>query len=666
MAAVRRLPRAAGSVVLVSGFCSLVYQAVWERMLRYHFGGDSIASAIVTATFLLGLGIGAVVFARWRRHAFRTYALVELAIGAYAVLGFRVLAPLSTLLGHLFTSSISDVEGLRPIVILAAVIFLLPPCILIGGTAPLMFNCFIQPLAARPEGVGRVYALNTLGAALGVLAGPFVFLNHVSIPVTLAIVGVLNGALALGIVWLGRGITLGEADGGPLARPEPGAPPVASAAGLLGLAAVSGFLSLGFELVSVRALFLLNPSSAYNFPTVLVGVLLSIALGAALMTRFRSYTPRIALRRVGLLFVGAMVAMLAGVIVSASVLPPAPLPHIPRAGDMRTFAAHVGLLTLPMPFLMGAVLPLVLQLSAGLGHQVPTRAGPIYLVNAIGAFTGAMLTQFVGFPTVGSRGVVSGLFALGILVGGACLVRAAAPGPGRLAWAAAALGLASAPVWVAGGTWRMFVAGTADQRVDIVEGVTGVAAVRWVADQGLVLVNAQFMAQLPDYARHVKLVAFPLTLPRRERVLVLGLGGGSMVRELLKDEQVRRIDVVDWSYELPTLLDRPHIRTILGGAFQDPRVRVYRCDARIGGEPLPVGDVRRRRRRPGVPALGRRDEHPVGCVLPGGPSHPEADRGPRVQRPLRAWPRGHHGRHDPELQGGIRARHSQPTPSGWR
>ncbi len=581
MAAVRRLLPASGTVVLVSGFCSLVYQAVWERMLRYHFGGDSIASAIVTGTFLLGLGVGAVLFARWRRHPFRTYALVELAIGVYAVLSFKVLVPLSTLLGQLFTSSISDVEGLRPIVVFAAVVFLLPPCILIGGTAPLMFNCFIQPLADRPASVGRVYALNTLGAALGVLAGPFVFLNHVSIPVTLAIVAALNGALAFAIARLGRGVTLAEPEAVPGADPPPPGPFVAPPAALLALSAASGFIALGFELVSVRALFLLNPSSAYNFPTVLVGVLLSIALGSALMTRFRRYTPEAALRRVGTLFVLAMVAMLAGIVVSASVLPPAPLPHIPRAWDMRMFAAHVIVLVLPMPFLMGAVLPLVLQLAAGLGRHVPARSGPIYLVNAVGAFAGAMVTQFVGFPAVGSRGVVTGLFVLGILVGGWCLARGTASGGRRLAWAAAALVVASAPAWVSGGTWGMLVTGTPDQRVDVVEGVTGVAAIRWVSDQGLVLVNAQFMAQLPQYPRHVKLVTFPLALPRRERVLVLGLGGGSMVRELLRDDAVRRIDVVDWSYELPALLDRPHVRSILDGALQDPRVRVYRCDARV-------------------------------------------------------------------------------------
>ena len=46
-----------GLLVAVSGFCSLVYQVVWERTVRGTFGGDSISSAIVTGTFLLGLGI---------------------------------------------------------------------------------------------------------------------------------------------------------------------------------------------------------------------------------------------------------------------------------------------------------------------------------------------------------------------------------------------------------------------------------------------------------------------------------------------------------------------------------------------------------------------------------------------------------------------------------
>jgi hypothetical protein len=76
-------------IVGFAGFCSLVYQVVWERTLKYNFGGDSVSAAIVTATFLLGLGIGAVAFGRWRRQPFAAFALVELGLGTFAIASYH-------------------------------------------------------------------------------------------------------------------------------------------------------------------------------------------------------------------------------------------------------------------------------------------------------------------------------------------------------------------------------------------------------------------------------------------------------------------------------------------------------------------------------------------------------------------------------------------------
>src|SRR5262245_28178415 len=132
-------------LVVVSGFCSLVYQVVWERTLRGTFGGDSISSAVVTGTFLLGLGIGAVVFGRWLRRAFLVFALVEVAIGAYAIASYHGLSPLARVLGGLFGGWAFGGSGVQPSLVVACILFLLPPCILIGGTTPLMFNCFVAP-----------------------------------------------------------------------------------------------------------------------------------------------------------------------------------------------------------------------------------------------------------------------------------------------------------------------------------------------------------------------------------------------------------------------------------------------------------------------------------------------------------------------------------------
>jgi SAM-dependent methyltransferase len=44
---------------------------------------------------------------------------------------------------------------------------------------------------------------------------------------------------------------------------------------------------------------------------------------------------------------------------------------------------------------------------------------------------------------------------------------------------------------------------------------------------------------------------------------------------------VRRLDVVDWSFELPRLLDRPRARALLADALHDQRVTVRRSDARV-------------------------------------------------------------------------------------
>ena len=121
--------------------------------------------------------------------------------------------------------------------------------------------------------------------------------------------------------------------------------------------------------------------------------------------------------------------------------------------------------------------------------------------------------------------------------------------------------------------WDIYTFGLTGAAVEQVEGLSGVAVIRWQPDGGRVFVNGQYMSSLPDDPRHVQLVSFALALPRRETVLVLGLGGGGMVRELLRDPAIRRVDVVDWSHELPRLLESPRARALLDGALHDPRVR---------------------------------------------------------------------------------------------
>lgn len=567
-------------LVAVSGFCSLVYQVLWERTLRYNFGGDSVSAAIVTGTFLLGLGLGAAAFGRWYRQAFAVYALVEAGIGLFGLASFHLLAPLARTLGTLFPAPVTAAEGVRPVVVVASVLFLLPPCILIGGTGPLMFNCFVRSAAYRAGTVGLVYGMNTLGAAAGVLAAPFLLLNRFSLPTTLAVVGVVNLLLASAIWRYGRAVPSAEpvgAGGGEAG--EPAAPWAA----LLALAFLSGLISLSYEVALVRALFVQNPSSPYNFPAALIPFLLALALGSILFTRLRRDDARHALHRVGLLLVAAAAAMMLAVLLSGGlVVTGYRAAVLPTPRSEWVFLLHATTLGTALPVFLGGVLPLLLRLAAPSGRALPARTGRLFLVNSLGAFTGALATQFAAFPTIGMRGVLVALFLAGLAAGGVCLWQAAIwRRPARVV-ALALLALAAAGPWLIPRTlWLAFGAGVTTRTAEVVEGVTGVAVIEWTGSGGDVIVNGQYMSRLPDHPRHVRLVSFALALPRRGDALLLGLGGGGMVRELARDPDIRRLDVIDWSYELPRLLSSPRARLLLDDALGRPKVTLRRSDARV-------------------------------------------------------------------------------------
>ena len=566
-------PTLVGLIVTVSGFCSLAYQVVWDRTLRFNFGGDSVSSAIVTGTFLLGLGIGALVFGKWRQQPFTTYALIEIGIGAYAIVSFYILSSMATMLGNLFHYTIADVEGLRSIVIVACILFLLPPCILMGGTLPLIFNCFVRPGLYDNRQVGFLYGLNTAGASFGILAVIFLFLNRISLPATLLLVGGGNILLGIGVGYYGRSIM---ASTDRLQLPEshpvqPGAMEQLELSPLLALGFLSGFITLAYEISLFRTVGIMLPSSPYVFPIVLMPFLLSLAIGSLRFTKFRGYAPGSALKRVGNLFILSVLAIMLGV-------------------PIRWYwPVCFFLWSIPMAVFMGGVFPLLLRLAASQGQDLPRRTGSIYLANAVGAFGGAILCQFVGFALLGTRGVLLLLFGLGLLAGSWCLVWAEqeiarpALNPATLQRFAPLALLLMIPFLLPTPMWEIYTFNYTGPEVDKVEGLSGVATIRWMPDKstGEVKVNGQYMSALPDHTKHIRLAGAALAMPQREKVLILGLGGGGMVRELLKDPAIQQIDIVDWSRELPRVLDSPRARADLAGALSDRRVRLFRADARV-------------------------------------------------------------------------------------
>src|SRR5262249_51994926 len=207
----------------LSGASALVYEVLWTRRLTHVFGSTTLAASTVLAAFMLGLAAGSVRLGRWadrnRSRALRAYGLLEIAIGAY---GFAVPFLLRGL--ELVYVALAPLLESFPMLyfvaqFLLAGAVLAVPCVLMGGTLPVLVRWIVgreDEIGAR---VGALYAANTLGAGLGAAAATYVLLPAAGVRVSELAAVALNFAAGLAALALaGRGSRVrepGDADATP-------------------------------------------------------------------------------------------------------------------------------------------------------------------------------------------------------------------------------------------------------------------------------------------------------------------------------------------------------------------------------------------------------------------------------------------------------------------
>ena len=119
----RRLLAVALLLSAGSGLAALIYEIVWFQLLELEIGSTALSLAALFATFMGGMCLGSLIVPRLvsgRHNPLRVYAAIELSVGALAILVLWLMPSAGRF---------------------AAVIFLLPPTILMGtrkkaGSAP--------------------------------------------------------------------------------------------------------------------------------------------------------------------------------------------------------------------------------------------------------------------------------------------------------------------------------------------------------------------------------------------------------------------------------------------------------------------------------------------------------------------------------------------------
>ena len=512
-----------------SGVSSLVYQVVWARMLTVVFGTTLLATSTVLSAFMAGLALGSWVLGRYIdrcKHPLRIFAALEVGIGLFALFFPTISANLGNAYGALV-----GLQGNFYLFSLArfglCFALLLIPTALMGGTLPVMAKFAVRRLGRLGGRVGQLYAVNTLGAVVGVLAATFGLMEGLGLRGTTQAIAVVNFLVA-GAAWLWGRQRAVDVDAGAAAKETTHSDRVLW--GVLAGFAISGFAALGYEVAWMRLLMVsFSFNSHYEFSIVLVAFLSGLALGGWLGSRLLTRRPDLLSIFIGVQFlIGACGALSVLAFAHLSVL----VEPIQRADSWwvsRTgvFFTAVAIMLLPT-VAMGVIFPLVGQIYTRQLARLGRGIGDIGAVNSLGAVGGAFVTGFVLIPLLGTEWSVKVLAALNGLVG--LTLALISQQRKRLVWCGAA-GLALL-VLVPSDVLRRIAEPVAVNRelVFYQEGAEGVITVEQQTD-GFRKMALNGGGQVPtDYSslQIFRLLGhLPLLLhPDPQEVLVVSLGGG--------------------------------------------------------------------------------------------------------------------------------------------
>ena len=563
-------------ILFISGFCSLVYQVSWERLIRSHFGGDSISAYIVTSTFLLGLGLGAFIFRNTKKNSFNLYAKVEISIALLALLSYFLISNFSNFILDLFANHIELVNS-RILLILFCSLIILPPCILMGATLPLVFKSFFTSQAYETKQIGFFYAFNTIGASIGILSIPFVFLNRIDLKSTLLIVGFVNLILGLTLFFLSKKKNLFFNNYKNLINNEnfKNKDSLITTNYIYFFVFCSGGIALSMELIFFRIAAINFPSSALNFPIVLMIFLFFMSLGSVFFSTISKDSKSKINLLIGLLFLFTAFSILFFLIINSSYTPE----------RIRFIFLKYLFMIAPFAFFQGGLFPLLIKLLSPKSDTLSNTTGNVYLINSLGAFLFTLIIQFLLFELIGTEYIILILLSISLICSLIISIKS------NLRTLSKILALPFFMFFfIPENAWEFsrytkYSSFHDNEKIISIEGESGFSSFKFNSTedgnyQGQILINGQPMSTIPDNARLNEISIFPSNTKKQGNVLLLGLGGSNILKNIINNSTINSVDVVDWSYELPRLLSLDIVKNIMGDLINDNRVNIFTTDAR--------------------------------------------------------------------------------------
>jgi len=211
----------------LSGLAAMALQLAWVRALTLVLGSSVYAFSITLATYLVGVALGSLLFARLTARlqgsgrtgagsAFAWAAGLEAAVGFAAILGLPVIGRLPELFLAAYRAGVQEsFAALQGVAALLTASVILAPTLCLGALFPLLTALVASEngpsnLPGKDLGkntgrdIGTAAAVNSIGTVVGIIAAGLLVLPWLGVQGTVIAAAALHVTVG-GWLWLARG-----------------------------------------------------------------------------------------------------------------------------------------------------------------------------------------------------------------------------------------------------------------------------------------------------------------------------------------------------------------------------------------------------------------------------------------------------------------------------
>lgn len=426
-------------VYFASGICSLIDQIIWIRLLKLVFGNTVYATSIVVSVFLGGLALGSAVVsssADRTKRPLNIYALLETLITIATLLFPLALRVAELLYVYIYRRFALSSSGILVVQVIISLCIILLPTMLMGARFPFLgryVSLFEKHIGFS---VGRLYAINMLGASAGAFLAGFVLVRYYGVWVALYFSASLNALVAISAWYLARlqqhkltSQTSKGKNSTPAEWNQSDSVTKRNRYLLLVTVFVSGFVSIGYEIIWTRTVIPLLSGDTYVFSSILTVYLavnvIGVWIGSKLARKANNPvllfgTFMILIGIFGLIYIPFLAMFASKIFSPIDKLCVSLLDNFaPSWSNLSTLASSFILFSIPS-LMMGIGFPLSLetwhrkQSEHGAGHSTAW----VYTINTVGCVAGGLCTGLLAIPIIGSQYTVQLLGVLGAISGG--------------------------------------------------------------------------------------------------------------------------------------------------------------------------------------------------------------------------------------------------------